>query len=71
MKHQSATQNVLFDDVLLAAFMIGENLTSYFKMCLLWFFETKSVIKIQRRYRSQYGKDPASDNAIRRWLKQF
>jgi hypothetical protein len=40
-------------------------------MCELWFFETKSVIKMQRRYRTQYGKDPASDNAIRRWLKQF
>jgi hypothetical protein len=22
-------------------------------------------------YRIQYGRDPASDNAIRRWLKQF
>jgi hypothetical protein len=40
-------------------------------MCLLWFFETKSVIKTQRRYRTQYGKDPPSDNAIQRWLKQF
>jgi hypothetical protein len=39
--------------------------------CVLWFFETKSVIKMQRRYRTQYGKDPPSDNAIRRWLKQF
>jgi hypothetical protein len=26
---------------------------------------------MQRRYRTQYGKDPPSDNAIRRWLKQF
>jgi predicted patatin/cPLA2 family phospholipase len=40
-------------------------------MCVRWFFETKSVIKTQRRYRTQYGKDPPSDNAIRRWLKQF
>jgi hypothetical protein len=40
-------------------------------MCVLWFFETKFVIKMQRRYRTQYGKDPPSDNAIRRWLKQF
>jgi hypothetical protein len=38
---------------------------------VLWFFETKSVIKMQRRYRTQYGKDPHSDNAIRRSLKQF
>jgi hypothetical protein len=40
-------------------------------VCLLWFFETKSVIKMQRRYRTQYEKDPLSDNAIRRGLKQF
>jgi hypothetical protein len=40
-------------------------------ICVLWFFETKSVIKKQRRYRTQYRKAPPSDNAIRRWLKQF
>lgn len=40
-------------------------------MCVLWFFETKSVITTQRRYRTQYRKDPPSDNAIRRWFKQF
>jgi hypothetical protein len=37
----------------------------------LWFFKTKSVIKKQRRYRTQYGKDPPSDNVDRRSLKQF
>jgi hypothetical protein len=31
-------------------------------MCVLWLFETKSVIKMQRRCRNQYGKDPLSDN---------
>jgi hypothetical protein len=36
-----------------------------------WFFETKSVIKTQHRYTTQYEKDPPSGNAIRRWLKQF
>jgi hypothetical protein len=40
-------------------------------MCVVWFFETKSVVKTQRRYRTQYGKGPLSDNAIRRWVKQF
>jgi hypothetical protein len=40
-------------------------------MCVFEFFETKSVIKKQRRYRTQYGEDPRSDNAVRRWLKQF
>jgi hypothetical protein len=49
-------------------------MTSYLKMatvqekamCVLCFFETKSVIKTQRCYRTQYGKDPPSDNVIRR-----
>ncbi|GBN39706.1 hypothetical protein AVEN_217452-1 [Araneus ventricosus] len=40
-------------------------------MCVLWFFETKSVITSQRRYRTTYKKDPPSDNSIRRWLTQF
>jgi transposase len=54
-------------------------MTSYFKMatvqgkamCVLWFCETKSIIKKQPRYRTQYGRDPPSDNTIRRWVKQF
>jgi transposase len=28
-------------------------------------------MRTQRRYRTQYGKDPPSDNAVRRCLKQF
>jgi transposase len=40
-------------------------------MCVLWFFETESVIKTQRSYRTQYRKDPLSENAIQLWLKQF
>jgi hypothetical protein len=32
--------------------------------CVLWFYETKSFIKKQRRYRTQYGKDQLSDNAV-------
>ncbi|GBO06942.1 hypothetical protein AVEN_148103-1 [Araneus ventricosus] len=39
-------------------------------MCVLWFFETKSVITTQRRFRTTYKKDPPSDNSIRRWLTQ-
>jgi hypothetical protein len=40
-------------------------------LCVLWFFETKSVIETQHSYRTRYGKDPPSDNALRRWLKQY
>jgi hypothetical protein len=35
-------------------------------ICVHWFFETKFVIKMQRRYRTQCGKDPPSDNAMQR-----
>jgi hypothetical protein len=54
-------------------------MTSYLKLATVQentmyvrrFFEIKSVIKMRRHYRTQYGKDPPPDNAIRRWLKQF
>jgi hypothetical protein len=54
-------------------------MTSYLKIatvqekatCVLWFFDRKSVIKMRRYYRTEYGKALPSDNAIRRWLKQF
>jgi hypothetical protein len=58
--------------------MSGEIMMPYLKMAtlqekamyVLWFFERKSIIKMQRCYRTQYGKYPPSDNAIRRWLRQ-
>jgi hypothetical protein len=31
---------------------------------LTWFFETKTVFKPQRRYTTQYGKDPPSNNPV-------
>jgi DNA-binding PadR family transcriptional regulator len=43
-------------------------------MCVLWFFrkkKKKSFTKMQRRYRTEYGKAPPSDNTILRWLKQY
>jgi hypothetical protein len=36
-----------------------------------WRLFKRTVTKRQRPYRTQYGKDPHPDNAIRRWLKQF
>jgi hypothetical protein len=58
---------------------LGEIMTSYLKMAtiqekamyVLWFSETMSFIKMQRRYRIQREKNLTSDNAIRRWLEQF
>jgi hypothetical protein len=40
-------------------------------MCVLRFFETKSVIETQCCYRNQYRKDLPSDNSIPRRLKQL
>jgi hypothetical protein len=79
MENESVTQTVLFGNSVLAALMSGRKKTLYIKtatvkekaMCILRFFERKSVIKMQRRYRTQYGKDPPSGNVIRRWLKEF
>jgi hypothetical protein len=78
-EYKSVTQNVSFRIAVLAALMSGRNMKSHLKMAtvqekamlVLRFFETKSVIKSQSRYRTQYGRDPSSDNAIRRGLKQF
>ena len=40
-------------------------------MCVGRFFETKSVITVQRNYRRKYGKDPSSDASIRAWHNKF
>jgi hypothetical protein len=73
MEYENVMEKVLFISTVLAALMSGrKKLTSYLKMAtvqkktiyVLWFFETKSVIKTQRLYRTQYRKDPPLDNAI-------
>jgi hypothetical protein len=78
MEYESVTQKVLFGNGVLSALMSGRKYVmpesgdcSRESNAIHWFFETKSVIKTQRRYRTHYGKDPPSDNAIRRWLRQF
>ena len=40
-------------------------------MCVLWNWELKSIILVQRRYRMQYGKDPPTHQSIRHWCWQF
>jgi hypothetical protein len=45
-------------------------MTSYLKWRTL-VFRNKVRYQKQCRYRTQYGKEPPSDNAIRRWLKQY
>jgi hypothetical protein len=54
-------------------------MTSYLKMetvpekamFVVWVLETKSLIKRQRRYRTQHGKDSPSDNAGQRYSNRM
>jgi hypothetical protein len=62
MQYENVTQKVLIGNGLLAALRMGENLTSYHKivtvreraMCVLWFFEPKSVITMQNHYKLHF-----------------
>jgi hypothetical protein len=73
-EYGNVTQNVLFSNDVLAALMSGRKYDvtpqngdySRGSNVRTSVFETKSFIKMQRRYRIQYGKAPLSDNAIRR-----
>jgi hypothetical protein len=62
-EYKKATQEVLFGNAVLVTLMLGRVYGVIIQNgdCsreILWFFETTSVIKTQRRYRIQYGKDP-------------
>jgi hypothetical protein len=78
MEYENVTQKLLFGNALLAALVSARKYDAICQngdcskkaMYVFWVFETKSVIKMQRRYRTKYGKDLPSDNAIRRWVKQ-
>jgi len=39
--------------------------------CVLEYHTNKSVVTVQRAFRSKYAKDPRTDNTIRAWYKQF
>jgi hypothetical protein len=71
VEYEKVTQNVLFNNAVLAALTFGRKYNVMIENGILWFFERKSFINMQRRYRTQYGRAPLSDNAIRRRLKQF
>jgi hypothetical protein len=63
MEYESVTRKVLFGNAVLAALMSGRIYDVMPRNGVLWFFETKSVIKM---HKPQYGKDSPSDNAVRR-----
>jgi hypothetical protein len=76
-EYENVTKKVLIGNAVSAALMSGRKYDvvpqngDCSKESVLWFFDTKSVIKKQRRYRTQYGKGTPSDNAIRPLLKKF
>jgi len=39
--------------------------------CVLTFYECRSVTIVQRQFRTQFRKQPLSDNSIWRWYAQF
>ena len=39
--------------------------------CVFTFHECLPVTIVQRQFRTKFGKQPASDNSIRRWYTQF
>jgi hypothetical protein len=78
MEYECVTHKVLFRDAVLATLMSGRKYDipqhcdcSRESNVHTSFFKIKSVIKQQRRYRTQYGKAPPLDNTILRWLRQF
>jgi transposase len=40
-------------------------------MYVLWYWEAKSVIQVQRCYRREYGEQAPGRQSIKRWLEQF
>ena len=39
--------------------------------CVLEYHTNKSVVTVQSAFRAKYAKDPATENAISAWFKQF
>ena len=39
--------------------------------CVLTFHDCRSVTIVQRQFHTKFGKEPPSDNSIRRWYAQF
>jgi hypothetical protein len=78
-EHESVTQKGLVGNAMLAALMSGRKYDAISQNGDCWresdvhtsVFLKKSVLRTQRRYRTQHGKAPPPDKAIRRWVKQF
>ena len=40
-------------------------------LCVLQFAKCESIVMVQRRFRTQYHKDPPTGNSIRTWYNNF
>jgi hypothetical protein len=78
-EYESVTKKDLFRKAVLAAFLFGRKYDvlpqngdcSRQSNVPTSVFRNEVRCKTQRRYRTQYGKAPPADIAIRCWLKQF
>ncbi|GBM35789.1 hypothetical protein AVEN_108979-1 [Araneus ventricosus] len=39
--------------------------------CVGWYFENKSIVKVQRNFHTKFNKPPPSRNSILSWHKKF
>jgi hypothetical protein len=39
--------------------------------CVLEYARTQSIVTVQRRFRTKFGKDPTVKNSVKQWYEQF
>ena len=39
--------------------------------CVLWFYESRSPITVQRQFQREYGRDPPDVKSIKGWYDKF
>jgi hypothetical protein len=39
--------------------------------CVLEYARTQSIVTVQRRFRTKFGKDPPAKNSIKQWYQKF
>ncbi|GBM76894.1 hypothetical protein AVEN_121427-1 [Araneus ventricosus] len=39
--------------------------------CVAWYFESKSIVKVQRNFHTKFNKPPPSRNSILSWHRKF
>ena len=39
--------------------------------CVLWYHETKSPVRVQRKFRNEYRRSPPDGKSIKAWYSKF